>query len=109
MRRQFLRSLLFLSKNELNLKDLKAECRIFSLVLKDKEWPERNRKIDLVEVYENIKREHQKSVAILVLLYQLAITTSFTETRVECVISSLRRIDSSQSRPIGTPREFNLT
>ena len=99
----------FLVKNELNLKDLKAECRIFSLVFKNKEWPKRNGKIDLVEVYENIKREHQKSIAILVLLYQLAITASFTETRVECIISLLRRIDSSQSRSIGTPREFNLT
>ena len=86
---------------------MNVECRIFPRVLKEKKWPKKNGKIDLVEVYEIIKKELQESAPILVALYQLAITAEFTEARVECVFLWLMWIDSTQRRSMGASRELN--
>ena len=67
----------------------------------------KNGKIDLVEVYEIIKKELQESAPILVVLYQLAITAEFTEARIECVFLWLTWIDSTQRRSMGASRELN--
>lgn len=102
----------FYLKEKLSTKVLEAECRIFSRVFKDKEWPkngnDKNPKIDLNEVANIVTKNHQKGAPILSSLYKLAITSGFTSTRVECVFSSLTRVDAPQRRSMKTEREANL-
>ena len=75
--------------------------------LRKRNGQKKNGKIDLVEVYEIIKKELQESAPILVVLYQLAITAEFTEARIECVFLWLTWIDSTQRRSMGASRELN--
>ena len=90
-------------------KDLKAECRIFSRVLKDARWPEKkDGRIDLVAVANIVAKDHGKSAPILSNLYRVAVTAGFTSTRVECLFSALTRIDSPQRRSMKTARECDL-
>ena len=90
-------------------KDLKAECRIFSRVLKDAKWPEKkDRRIDLVAVASIIAKDHGKSALILSNLYRVAVTAGFTSPRVECLFSALTRIDLPQRRSMKTARECDL-
>lgn len=101
----------FYVKENLSEKDLEAECRIFTRVLKDKEkeWPKDvNGRIDLVEVARIVMNDYQNGAPILSSLYKLAITAGFTSTRVECVFSSLTRVDSPQRRSMKTDRECDL-
>lgn len=92
-----------------SLKDLKAECRIFSRVLKETKWPENeDGTVDLVVVTKLMAKEHGKSAPILSNLYKVAVTAGFTSTRVECLFSSLTRVDSPQRRSMKTARECDL-
>ena len=75
--------------------------------LRKRNGQKKNGKIDLVEVYEIIKKELQESAPILVVLYQLVITAEFTEARIECVFLWLTWIDSTQRRSMGASRELN--
>ena len=77
------------------------------MFLRKRNGQKKNGKIDLVEVYEIIKKELQESAPILVVLYQLAITAEFTEARIECVFLWLTWIDSTQRRSMGASRELN--
>ena len=93
----------------MSAKDLEAECRIFTRVFKDKEWPRNeNGRINLVEVARIVMNGHRDGAPILASLYKLAITAGFTSTRVECVFSSLTRVDTPQRRSMNTDRECNL-
>jgi hypothetical protein len=99
----------FYQKEKLSHEDLEAECRIFSHVFKDKEWPKNAAdKVDLSEVANIVIKEHQKGAPVLSSLYKVAITAGFTSTRLECVFSSLTRVDSPQQRSMKTEREANL-
>ncbi|CAB4015919.1 zinc finger MYM-type 1 [Paramuricea clavata] len=99
----------FYQKEKLSREDLEAECRIFSRVFKDKEWPKNAAdKVDLSEVANIVIKEHQKGAPVLSSLYKVAITAGFTSMRVECVFSSLTRVDSPQRRSMKTEREANL-
>ncbi|CAB3993666.1 Hypothetical predicted protein [Paramuricea clavata] len=99
----------FYLKEKLATKDLEAECRIYARVFKDKEWPKNeNEKIDLSEVAIIVINNHQKGAPILSSLYKVAVTSGFTSTRVECVFSSLTRVDSPQRRSMKTQREADL-
>ena len=51
---------------------------------------------------------HGDGAPILASLYKVAITSGFTSTRVECVFSSLTRVDTPQRRSMNTPRECHL-
>lgn len=75
--------------------------------LRKRNGQKKNGKIELVEVYEIIKKELQEKAPILVVLYQLAITAEFTEARIECVFLWLTWIDSTQRRSMGASRELN--
>ena len=100
----------FYAKENLSSKDLEAECRIFTRVFKEKEWPkDENERIDLVKVARIVMNDYQDGAPILSSLYKLAITAGFTSTRVECVFSSLTRIDSPQRRSMKTDRECDLS
>ena len=99
----------FISKNKLSIDDLHAECRIFARLFKDKVWPRDNSgRIDIVDVALLLRRNHESSAAILLLLYTVAITAGFTSTRVECLFSSLTRVDTPQRRSMKTDREVQL-
>ncbi|CAB4034709.1 Hypothetical predicted protein, partial [Paramuricea clavata] len=99
----------FYLKEKLATKDLEAECKIYARVFKDKEWPKNeNEKIDLSEVAIIVINNHQKGAPILSSLYKVAVTSGFTSTRVECVFSSLTRVDSPQRRSMKTQRETDL-
>ena len=99
----------FYLKEKLSTKDLEAECRIYARVFKDKEWPRnKNEKIDLSEVAIIVINDYQKGAPILSSLYKVAVTSGYTSTRVECVFSSLTRIDSPQRRSMRTQREADL-
>ena len=96
-------------KHNLSIQDLNAECRIFSRVFKDKQWPKvENGKVDLVDVAAIIKKDHENSVPVLTSLYNVAITAGYTSTRVECLFSSLSRVDTPKRRSMKTGRECNL-
>jgi hypothetical protein len=99
----------FYLKEKLSTKDLEAECRVYARVFKDKEWPRnKNEKIDLSEVAIIVINDYQKGAPILSSLYKVAVTSGYTSTRVECVFSSLTRIDSPQRRSMRTQREADL-
>lgn len=99
----------FFVKENLSGVDLEAECRIFARVLKNKEWEkDENDRVDLVEVSRFMTQNHGKGAPVLVSLFDLATTAGFTSTRVECVFSSLSRIDSPQRRSMATERECDL-
>ena len=99
----------FYIKHNLSLEDLEAECRIFSRVLAGKEWPKDNKEgIDLVQVGYIICNEYGDSAPVVSSLYKVAITAGFTSTRVECLFSSLTRVDSPQRRSMQTERECEL-
>ena len=99
----------FYLKEKLSTKDLEAECGIYACVFKDKEWPRnKNEKIDLSEVAIIVINDYQKGAPILSSLYKVAVTSGYTSTRVECVFSSLTRIDSPQRRSMRTQREADL-
>ena len=98
----------FFLKNEFSIQDLNAECRIFSRVFKDEQWPkEKSGKIDIVDVANFIRKNHESSAHVLLQLYYVAITAGFTSTRVECLFSSLTRIDSPLKK-LKTARECDL-
>ena len=75
----------------------------------DKQWPQdKNGKIDIVDVAQFIRNYHECSAPVLIQLYNVAITAGFTSTRVECLFSSLSRVDTAQRRSMKTERECDL-
>ena len=99
----------FYLKEKLSNENLEAECRIYARLFKDKEWSKNeHEKIDLSEVAMIVIKNHQKGALILSSFYKVAVTSGFTSTRVECVFSSLTRVDSPQRRSMKTQREADL-
>ena len=93
----------FFVKLKVSDADLGAECRIFSRALGGKTWhADENGKIDLVDVANMVEKDHGKTTPVLTELYKVAVTTGFTSTRVECLFSSLTRVDSPQRRSMKT-------
>ena len=97
------------SRLNVSVEDLKGECRIFSRVLKNKEFTkDGNGVVDLVDFASHIIEKYVESAPILCSLYRVAITAGFSSTRVECLFSSLTRVDSPQRRSMLTKRECQL-
>ena len=95
-------------KHNLSIQDLNTECRIFSRVFKVKQWPKvENEKVDLVDVAAIIKTDHENSAPVLTSLY-VTITAGYTSTQVECLFSSLSRVDTPKRQSMKTGRECNL-
>ena len=81
----------------------------FSHVLRDREWLRHEHgKIDLVAVARYMEVEYRKTAPVLTTLYRVAVTAGFTSTRVECLFSSLSRVDTAQRRSMKTDRECEL-
>ena len=94
------------SRLNVSIEDLKGECRIFSRVLRNKEFSkDENGVIDLVEVGSHLIEKHKESAPILGSLYKVPITAGFSSTRVDCLFSSLTMIDTPQRRSMLTERE----
>ena len=86
------------SRLNVSIEVLKGECRIFSRVLRNKEFSkDENGVIDLVEVGSHLIEKHKESAPILGSLYEVAITAGFSSTSVECLFSSLTMIDSPET------------
>ena len=99
----------FYNKETLSTEDLEAECRIFARISKNKDWPKhKNGKYNLGEIGQMIMKDHKDGAPVLTSLYKVAITAGFTSTRVECVFSSLTRIDTPQRRSMNTTKECDL-
>ena len=97
------------SQLNISIEGLKGECRIFSRVLRNKEFSkDKNGVIDLVEIGSHLIVKHKESAAILGSLYKVAITAGFSSARVECLFSSLTMIDTPQRGSVLTERECQL-
>ena len=78
-------------------------------MLKGTEWPkDKKGVIDLVQFAYIVFNEYGDSAPILSSLYEVAITAGFTPTRVECLFSSITRVDSPQRRSMQMERECDL-
>lgn len=98
------------AKSRLGVDDLNAECKIFGRVLSDKDWPRNEHdQIDLVDVALYILSEHTTTAPVLSTLYRVGVTAGFTSTRVECLFSSLSRVDRAQRKSMLTKRECELS
>ena len=96
-------------KSHLSFSDLDAECRIFARVLLNKEWPRHEHgKIDLVAVARYMEEDHKETAPVLTMIYRVAVTAGFTSTRVECLFSSLSRVDTALRKSMSTTRECDL-
>ena len=97
-------------KSNLGVEDLKAECKIFGRVFADKEWPRNEHgHIDLVDVALHVLKEYSNTAPVLSTLYRVGVTAGFTSTRVECLFSSLSRVDRAQRKSMLTKRECELS
>ena len=92
---------------DLSEQDLKCECRIFKRVLEKKDFSQ-NGLIEFINVAEYVIKNYLESAPVLCTLYQVAITAGYSQTRVECLFSSLAMVDTPQRRSMLTKRECLL-
>ena len=75
------------SRLNVSVEDLKGECRIFSRVLKNKEFTkDGNGVVDLVDFASHIIEKYVESAPILCSLYRVAITAGFSAFRIHYFI-----------------------
>ena len=94
----------------LSVRDLECECRIMKRVLLEKEWPKHEHgRVDLDAVAKFVNDDYKTVAPVLCMLLNVAVTAGFTSTRVECLFSSLTRVDAPQRRSMTTKRECELS
>lgn len=94
--------------------DLDAECRIYRRILRNEHEKgsflhDTRKDVDINKVCAFLVRNHKDSAPVLTILYRVAVTAGYASARVECLFSSLSKVDAPQRRNQTTKRESNLT
>ena len=94
--------------------DFEAECRIFRRIhlkedLSSFMHDTRGKEVDMCKLCVFMDKNHVNNASILTFLYKLAVTAGYGSARVECLFSTLTKVDTPQRRRMTTERESNLT